>query len=104
MLSIIVKVSKCRLAPFEYAQSMSKQPVGSVYVGYIFNYLIYLAAQLPRGLELDLEESSILPTLILSMHIHRLSLFNHLYTCLISCITAWQGSWAAATALCMEIG
>ena len=27
------KVTKCKLGPFEHTQSMSKQPIGSAYVG-----------------------------------------------------------------------
>ena len=37
-----VKVSKHQLGLFEHAQSKSKWPTVSEYVGNIFNYLIYL--------------------------------------------------------------
>ena len=44
------KVSKCKSELFEHAQSMSKQPAGSAYVGNFINYLLYLPDTFPRGL------------------------------------------------------
>ena len=38
------------------------------------------------------------------MHINRLGLVTHLYGSLFNCITIFQGSWAGAIALCVEIG
>ena len=71
---------------FEHAQSMSKCPTESAYIGNIINYLKYLPEPFPRGLKVDLEGSSIFPTLKLLMHIDILGLFRHLY--LLNCITA----------------
>ena len=61
--------------PFEHAQSMSKWTTVSVYIA---NYLTYLSASLPKGLEVDLEGSTIFPILMLLMHIDKLGLYNHL--------------------------
>ena len=36
------EVSECKLGPFEHAQSMSKQPTRSAYIGDSINYLFYL--------------------------------------------------------------
>ena len=58
---------------------MSKWPAGSVYIGNIINNFLYFPAKFPRGLEVDLEGSSKLLTLILSMYIDRLGLVSHLY-------------------------
>ena len=41
--------------------------------------------------------------LVLSMHINRLGLFNHLYRSLFICITICLGSWAYVTVLCIEV-
>ena len=103
ILFTIVKISKCKPGPFENTQSMSKWPTRSVYIGNTIDYITYLPASFPRGLGIDLEGSSIFPTLILSMLIDRLSLFSQLYRCLFNCITLWQGSWAGTTALYMEV-
>ena len=64
---LIVKVTKSKSELFKYTRSMLKWPEGSVYIGYILYYPIYLLAPLPRGLEVDLEGSSIFPTLRLFM-------------------------------------
>ena len=50
-----VHISKCKLGPFEYAQTISKWPMGSVYIGSIVKYLPYLPTLFPKGLEVDLE-------------------------------------------------
>ena len=44
------KVSEHKPGPFEHAQSMSKWPARSVYIGNLINYLLYLPALFPRGL------------------------------------------------------
>ena len=64
-LLIIVKVSKCKLRPFEHTQSMSIWPVRSVNIGNIINYLLYLPGLFPRGLDVDLEGINTFLTLIL---------------------------------------
>ena len=64
-LLISIKVSKCKLGAFEHAQSMSKRPTGLVYIVNTINYLLCLPDTFPRGLELDLEGSSTVPTLML---------------------------------------
>ena len=83
---------------------MSKRPTELVYVGNIINHLFYLPDSFPRGLEVDLEESTIFSTLMLLTHINRLILLSHLYRCLFNYVTTWQGSWTGATALCIEAG
>ena len=82
---------------------MSRWPTGFAYAGYILYYLIYHPDPFPRGLEVNLEGSSIFPTLKLSMHINRLGLFYHLWLRLFICLTAWQGSWVGAAAFHMEV-
>ena len=57
-LLITVKVSECKLEPFERAQSMCKLLAGSIYVDNIVNYFSYLTTPFPRGLQVDLERSS----------------------------------------------
>ena len=37
------------------------------------------------------------------MHIDRLGLVSHFYGILVICITTYLGSWAGATALCVEV-
>ena len=69
------KVSKHNLGLFKHAQSMSKQPAGSAYIGSFVSYLLYLPDPLPRGLGIDLEGSSTFLPFILSMHLYRLGLF-----------------------------
>ena len=96
-----VKVTIHKFWPFDHAVSMSKWPSGSV--GNIVYYLTYLPDPFPRGLKVDLEGSSTFPLLALSMHINRLGLFWHLQWYLLGYITTWQGSWAGATALHMEV-
>ena len=78
MFLITVRISKCKLGLSEHTQSMSKQPSGSVYIGNNINYLLHLPAPFPKGLEVDLEGSSIFLPLMLSMHIDRLDLVSHL--------------------------
>ena len=73
-----VKIIKRNSVPFEHAVSISKWPSRSVYIGNIIYYLRYLLAPFPKGLEVDLEGSNILPTLTLVMLIDTLSLFCHL--------------------------
>ena len=87
-----VKVSECKLELFEYTQNMSKWPAGSVYIGNIINYLMYLPDPFPRGLKVDLKGSSTFPTLMLSIHFDGLGLFSHLYRRLFNYITTCQGS------------
>ena len=101
---IPLEVSKHKLRTFEHAQSISKQLTGSVYIGNGINYFLYLPDLFPRGLTIDLKESTTFPTLTLSMYIGRLGLLNYLYKYLLNCVTMWQGSWAGVTALCMEVG
>ena len=72
ILSTTVKVTKHKLGPFEHAQSMSKWPVGSSYVGRITFYPTYLTYPFPIYLKVNLEESSTFLILMLSMHIDRL--------------------------------
>ena len=98
-----VKVTKCKLGPFEDAQSMSKWPAGSDYIGSIINYLTYLPDPFPKGIEVYVEGSSTFPILILSMHIIGLGLFNYLYRYLFNCIAMWQGSWDSATGIHMKV-
>ena len=104
MLLITIKVSKCKLGPFEYAQSISKQPTKLVYIGNIISYLFFLPDPFPRGLKVDLEGSSTFPTLTLLIHINRLGLFSHLYGYLFNCVTICQGSWVGTIALHVEVG
>ena len=75
----IVKGTKLKSGPFEYAESMSKRPERSVCIGNIIYYLIYLLSPFPRGLEVDLDGSSTFPILMLSIQINRLGLFCHFY-------------------------
>ena len=103
-LFTIIKVLECKLGPFEYTQSMSKWPARSVYVGNIFNYLIYLPDPFPRGLQVDLEGSSTFLTITPLVYMDRLCLFSHLYRSLFHSSTIWQGSWAGATAFCIDVG
>ena len=72
------RVSECKSGPFEDAQSMSKQPVGSAYLGNFINYLLYLPVPFPRGLCIYLEGNSIFLPLLLLIDIDRLGLFSHL--------------------------
>ena len=73
-----VKMTKYKVQPFEHTVSMSKMPTGSVYLGNIIIFLIYLHDTFPMGLELDLEGSSRFPAFVLLMQNNRLSLFFHL--------------------------
>ena len=98
-----LKVAKCKSRLFKDAQSMSRRPTGSVFIGNIINYRTYLPNPFPRGLEVDLKGSSTFLTLMLLMHTNRLGLFSHLYGCLFHCITVCQGRWASAATLCMEV-
>ena len=91
MLLIAVKVSKCKLEPYEYAQIIFKRPAGSVHAESIINYLFYLLNCFPRGLEVDLEGSSAFLPLMLLMHIAILGLVVHLYGSIFNCITAYKG-------------
>ena len=88
----------------EHAQSMSKWPIRSIYIGNTIKCLIYLPIPFPRGQEVDLEGNSTFPILILLMYIDRLGFFSYFYRCLFNCIATWQGSRAGATALSIEIG
>ena len=83
---------------------MSKQPTGLAYVGNFVNYLLYLPAPFPRGLEIDLERSSIFLLLKLLMHINGLGLVSKFYGSLFIFITVCLGSWASATVLCIAVG
>ena len=74
---IIVKVNKCKLGPFQHAVNISKWPSGSIYIGNIFFYLIFLPIYFPRCLEIDLERSITFLTLILLIHIDKFYLFHH---------------------------
>ena len=71
ILLAIIKVSKCKLGSFEYAQSITKWPERLVYIGNIINYLFYFPVPFARGLEIDLEKSGIFPIFILSMDIDK---------------------------------
>ena len=79
MLYTAVKVTKDKSELFEHTESISKRPARSVSVGNIIYYLTYLLTSFPRGLEVNLEGSSIFLIFTLSMHIDRLRLFSHLY-------------------------
>ena len=79
-------MSECKLGPLAHAQSMPKWPTGFVYISNIINYLLYLPAPSPRGLEVALEGSSKLLSLMLSIHIKILGLCSHLYGYLFDCI------------------
>ena len=81
ILSIIVKVFKCKLGLFEHAKSMFKGLKKSVYIVNIICYLIDLFSLFSRDLEIDLKGSSTFLILMLSIHIDRLGLFSHLYRC-----------------------
>ena len=83
---------------------MSKRSERLVYIGEIINYLLYFLYPFPRGLNISVEGSSTFLPLTLSMHMNRLGLLSHLYGCLFSCITIYQGSWADTTAIHIEIG
>ena len=52
----IVRVTKSKSRPFEYAVSMPKRPKRSVYIGNIIYYLMFLLSTFLRGLEVDLEQ------------------------------------------------
>ena len=73
-----VKVTKCKLKIFEHTVSMSKWPEGIIQLGNTLYYLRYLFDPFFRGLEVDIEESSTFPTLVLSIHIDKLGLFYYL--------------------------
>ena len=92
ILLIAVKIPKCKLGPYEHAQSMSKWPKEVVYIGNINNYLLYLPDPFPRNLEVDLEGSSTFLPLMLPMDIDRLGLVSHLYGSLFNCITMYKDS------------
>ena len=72
---------------------MSKWTTGSVYIGNTIYYLTNLPNPFAKGLGVNLEGRSILSELILLMHIDILGSVNHLYLCLFSCFTTYQGSW-----------
>ena len=55
---ITVKVTQCNSGLFEHAVSISKQPTGSIHIGNIIQYLIYLLTPFPSGLKVDVEGSS----------------------------------------------
>ena len=97
-------MSKCKSGPFEHAQSMSKWPAGSAYVGNFINYLLYLPDPFLRGLCIDLEGSSTFLLLMLLMHIDRLGLFSHLHRILLNCLSTCLGSWVGAIVLYREAG
>ena len=82
-----IKVPKCKLGPFEYAQRISKQPTRLLFIGTIINYLPYHLDHFPKDLQVDLEGSSILPTLMLLIIIYRVDLFSLLYRSLFNFIT-----------------
>ena len=86
---LLIMKSKCKLGPFEHAQSMSKRPAGLVYIGNIFNYLWHLPDPFPRGLWKDIEGSNTFLPLMLPMLINRLGLFSHLYGTLLVCLSMW---------------
>ena len=89
ILFTTVKVSECKLRPFEHAQSMSKWPAGLGFVGKIINYLCHLLSPFPRGLWKDLEGSSTFLLLMLLMHINRLGFVQSLvwnFTCMLICM------------------
>ena len=71
---------------------MSKWPEGLVHIGNIINYLLYLPAPFPMGLEVDLEGSSIFLPLLISLYINRLSF-------LINCMDAYL-----IKLLCIKVG
>ena len=77
-MTTIVKMTKHKLRLLEHTESISKWPTGSVYIGNIVYHLTCLSAFFLKGLEVDLEGSSIFPTFILLMHIDRLGLYCQL--------------------------
>ena len=79
ILYTTVKVTKHWLRPFKHTKSISKQPPRPIHIGNIMYYLIYLRTPFPRGLKVDPKGTNTLPILMLSMHIDRLDLVNHLY-------------------------
>ena len=97
------KMSEHKPWLFEHAQSVSKWPAGSAYIGNFINYLLYHPAPFPRDLWIDLEGSSTFLPLMLSMHINRLGLFSHLYRTLLNCLSMCPGSWVATTTVCVEV-
>ena len=97
------KVSKCKLGPFEHAQSMSKQPAGLVYVGSLPISFLTFPVPFPRGLFIDLKGSSIFLPLMLLININRLGLFSNLYRTLLNCLSVYPGSWVGAGTLCIEV-
>ena len=68
MLFSIVKVFKCKSGPFKHALNISKWSAGSVYIGNVINYLIYLLVPFLRGPEVNLEGRIIFLTLMLSIY------------------------------------
>ena len=62
-----MNVAQHKSRPFQNALSMSTWPAGSIYVGSIQNYLICLPDPFPRDVQIDLEESSTFPKLLLLM-------------------------------------
>ena len=66
ILLTIIKVSEYKLGPVKYAQSMSKRPARSAYIGNFIDCLLYLLAPFPSILGIDLEGSSkFLPLMVL---------------------------------------
>ena len=59
------KVYERKSGLFEHAQSISKWPTRSKYVGNFINFLLYLLDAFSRGLGIDLEGSSTIPPLML---------------------------------------
>ena len=76
ILLITVKLFECKLGPFEYTQSMPKWPPRLVYIGNIIDYPLNLPSPFPKGLEADLEGSSIFLPLMLLIHINSLGLVS----------------------------
>ena len=70
-MATTVKVTNQKSRQFEHAVSMSKQLVGSVYIGNIICYTIYLPTPFLRGLEVYLEGGSIFLVLMLSIDIYQ---------------------------------
>ena len=66
--------------------------LGSIYIGNLLNYLTYLTAPFPRGLEIDLEGDSTFHHLCYRGFNYRLGLFithsSSLFI-LLSCILGW---------------
>ena len=84
------KVFENKLRLFLHAQSITKWPTRSVYIGNFINYLSYFLAPFPKSLGIYLEGNSKFLPLVLSMLINILGLFSHFYGTLLNCLSNVQ--------------